>query len=117
MKETEFYGRLANMENRFNQVVQFVENMQQSIRLAFTGQEIRGASLQSLLLKKGLITEAELTEEIGKTIQKMQADAEEAAKKVNIVQPTAEQVQQVTATPADATPAVVAEVPATPPQA
>lgn len=89
--------------NRMKQYIQMLEN---SVRLAFTGQEIRGASLQSLLIKKGLVTDEEMTAEVGATITKMQQQAEEAAKKqaTEIIKPNAEQVQQVTNQPAPEVP-------------
>lgn len=93
-----------------NQMKQYIQMLENSVRLAFTGQEIRGAAIQALLLSKGTFTQDELNAEIGATITKMQQQAEEATKKAQteIIKPTTEQVQQVTNTP------VQAEVPVTP---
>lgn len=105
----------GEINGQMQQVVAYVQNLQQSVRLAFTGETVRSESLQALLLKKGIITQEELTAEVGITIQKMQAEAEAQAKaaaekaaadagKTEIIVPTTEQVQQVTNTPADAVP-------------
>lgn len=103
----------GEFDQKMNHVVQFVQNLQQSVRLAFTGETVRSESLQALLLKKGIITQEEMTAEVGITIQKMQAEAEAQAKAnaekeaaTKIIVPTTEQVQQVEA-----------QVPVTPPQA
>lgn len=103
------------IEQKISQIVQFVSNLQQAVRLDSTGKEIRLLGIQRLLISKGLITEAELTEESGKVIKEMQEQAEKAAKeaaeaaaKPEIVKPTTEQVQQVTNTPV--TEAAVKEV-------
>ena len=138
----------------FNRLKQYIQMLENSVRLAFTGQEVRGAALVDLLLTKPalaekevhellskvvsflgtkvsiteeeaktlevdlksvlfkgpMLTNEEMTSAIGTTITKMQAQAEEAAKKAKteIIKPTTEQVQQVTNTP------VQAEVPVTP---
>lgn len=70
-----------SLEQRLGQVVQFIQNFQQAVRLDSTGKEIRLLALQQLLIKKGLITEAEMTEQSGLVIQEMQKQAEEEAKK------------------------------------
>jgi hypothetical protein len=142
-----------------NRMKQYIQQLEGSVRLAFTGQEVRGAALVDLLLTKPalaekeahellskliaflgtkvtiteeeaktleadlksvlykdpILTNDEMTAAIGNTIQKMQLQAEEAAKKqaTEIIKPTTEQVQQVVNTP------VQAEVttPEVPPQA
>lgn len=43
--------------NRMKQYIQMLEN---SVRLAFTGQEIRGAAIQSLLLKKNVLSNVQV---------------------------------------------------------
>jgi histone H3/H4 len=95
-----------NFEGKMQQVIQFVNNFQQAVRLDSTGKEIRLLGLQRLLIKKGLITEAEMTEASGDVIKEMQAQAEAAAKeaaekaaKPEIVPATPEQVQAVTDKP------------------
>ena len=100
MRDSSIIGGFQNIEQRLQQVVQFVEKLQQSVRLAFTGETVRSESLQSLLLKKGVITQEELTAEIGVTIQKMQEEAEKQAKAAQegLVKPSVKQVQQVEAT-------------------
>lgn len=106
MRETEFYGQVNGLKQTLQQLVTFINNFQQAIRLDSTGKEIRLLALQRLAIKKGLFTEAELTTESGDVIKQMQKEAEEAAKKASeqavkpeIVKPTTEQVQQVTNTP------------------
>jgi hypothetical protein len=114
---------LHGIEQRIGQIVQFVSNLQQAVRLDSTGKEIRLLGIQRLLMAKGIITEAELTEESGKVIAEMQKQAEDAAKeaaekaaKPEIVTPTTEQVQQASAPASDA--AVKEAVsPVVPPQA
>lgn len=121
MRETEFYGQINGLKQTLQQVIQFVNNLQNSVRLAFTGETVRSESLQSLLIKKGIITVEEMTAEVGETLKKMQAEAEAQAKanadaalaaaaKTEIIKPTTAEVQAVANTPIDA-PVV------TPPQA
>ena len=112
----------AHVNNSVGQIVQFIQNFQQAVRLDSTGKEIRLLALQQLLVKKGLITEAEMTEQSGEVIKQMQKEAEEAAKKAQeeaavpaIVPATPEQVQQVASAPT--TDAAVKEVVAPPAQA
>jgi hypothetical protein len=103
MREQTIIQGFESLEQRLQQVVQFIQNFQQAVRLDSTGKEIRLLALQQLLVKKGLITEAEMTEQSGEVIKQMQAEAEEQAKKAaapEIVVPTTEQVQQVEATKA-----------------
>lgn len=156
MREGTIINGFQNLEQRFQQVVQMFNNLQQSVRLAFTGFEIRGSAIQSLLQSKKALTEAEahaliskltaflatkvqmtedevkaleadlksvvfqgpfiseadLTAQVGLTIQQMQKQAEDEAKKQNIVIPTADQVAKVNATPAET--ATVPVAPTTP---
>jgi hypothetical protein len=121
MRDETVYGLVGQVNDKLNQVVQFIQNLQQAIRLDSTGKEIRLLAIQQLLIKKGLITEAEMTEQSGEVIKQMQAEAEEQAKKAAekaaapvIVPATPEQVQQVATAPV--TDAAVQEV-VTPPQA
>jgi hypothetical protein len=103
MRDETIIKGFQSLEQRFQQVVQFVQNFTNSVRLDSTGKEVRLLALQKLLLKKGVITEAEMTEEAGLVIAEMQKQAEEEAKKAaapEIVPATPEQVQQVTNTPA-----------------
>lgn len=106
MKETEFYGRLNEMNQKFNALLQGVQQFMQSVRLDSTGKEIRLLGLQQLLIKKGIFTEAEMSEQTGSVLMEMQKQAEEEAKKqaeqeatkINaptIVPATPEQVVQV----------------------
>jgi hypothetical protein len=107
MQEATIINGFKSLEQRFQQIVQFIQNFTQSVRLDSTGKEIRLLALQQLLIKKGTITEAEMTEQSGEVIKEMQKQAEEEAKKQAeaakapaIVTPTPEQVQQVTSAPA-----------------
>lgn len=98
-------AKIQQVAQQNQQVIQFIQNFQQAIRLDSTGKEIRLLGIQRLLLAKGLITEAELTAESGKVIAEMQKQAEEEAAKAaapEIIVPTTDQVQQVAATPVDA---------------
>lgn len=140
MRDQTIIEGFKSLEQRLGQVVQFVQNFQQAVRLDSTGKEIRLLALQQLLIKKGLITEAEMTEQSGEIIKQMQKEAEEQAKKAaapEIVVPTADQIQQVAATanvpvegknseagipdgsvtPGQTVVAAVPEVPVVPPQA
>lgn len=101
MRDETVYGLVGQLNDKINQIVQFVQNLQQAIRLDSTGKEIRLVSLQKLLIKKGIITEAEMTEMAGEVIKEMQAEAEAQAAKTKapeIVPATVEQVQKVEAT-------------------
>jgi hypothetical protein len=118
MREETIINGFKSLEQRLNQVVQFIQNFQQAIRLDSTGKEIRLLGIQRLLVKKGLITEAELTEMSGEVIKEMQVEAEKAAKEAQekaaapaIVAATPEQTAQV----ANAQAAAVKDV--VPPQA
>lgn len=117
MRDQAIIGGFQDLEKRLQQVVQFIQQFTQSVRLDSTGKEIRLLALQQLLYKKGLITEAEMTEQSGLVIQDMQKQAEaEAAKAAApaIVPATPEQTAKVVNAPT--TDAAVQEV-VTPPQA
>src|ERR1035437_3102080 len=124
MRDETVYQMINEVKGGLNQVVQFIQNFQQAIRLDSTSKEIRLLALQRLLIKKSLITEAEMTEQSGEVIKEMQKQAEDAAKEAAakaaapvIVPATPEQVAQVTNAPVteEAVKEVVA--PVTPPQA
>jgi hypothetical protein len=120
MLDATIYKLVNEVKGGLQQVIQFVNNFQQAVRLDSTGKEIRLLGLQRLLIKKGLITEAEMTEMSGEVIKEMQKQAEEAAKEAaapEIVAATPEQTAQVTQVPA--TDAVVKEAvaPVVPPLA
>jgi len=109
-----------SLEQRLAQVVQFIQNFQQAIRLDSTGKEIRLLAIQRLLIKKGQITEAEMTEMSGEIIKEMQKQAEEEAAKAAapaIVPATPEQTAQVASAPTTDTAVKDAVAPQTPPQA
>jgi hypothetical protein len=113
MREETIIKGFQDLEKRFQQVIGFIQNFTQSVRLDSTGKEVRLLALQKLLLKKGLITEAEMTAEAGDVIKEMQKQAEEEAAKAAapaIVPATPAEVAQVAAT-TEAAPVVV------PPQA
>lgn len=122
MRDETVYGLIGKLEAHVNssvgQIVQFIQNFQQAVRLDSTGKEIRLLALQQLLIKKGLITEVDMTEASGEVIKQMQKEAEEAAAKAAapaIVPATPEQTAQVAAAPT--TDAAVKEVVAPPAQA
>lgn len=82
-------GMLQNLAN-------YIQQVEQSARLGITGESVRAQAFQDLLIKKGLITEAELTESIGEVIRKLNEPKPEAeAPKVELTTPTPEQVQAV----------------------
>jgi hypothetical protein len=109
MRDETVYGIAQQLKGEINQIVQFIQNLQQAIRLDSTGKEIRLLAIQQLLIKKGIITEAEMTEASGEVIKQMQKEAEEQAAKAKIVAATPEQTAQVEATKVEA--------PVPPPQA
>ena len=101
MLDKTVYGIAQQLKNEINQIVQFVQNLQQAIRLDSTSKEIRLLSLQQLLVKKGIITEEEMTSQTGEVIKQMQREAEEQAAKAKapeIVPATPAQTAQVEAT-------------------
>jgi hypothetical protein len=103
MRDETIIGGFKSLEQRLGQVIQFIQGLQQAIRLDSTGKEIRLLAIQQLLIKKGHLTEAEMTEQSGLVIQQMQKEAEEAAAKAAapaIVPATPEQTAQVAAAPA-----------------
>jgi septum formation inhibitor MinC len=114
MRDETVYGIAKQLKDEINQIVKFIQNLQQAVRLDSTGKELRLLAMQQLLIKKGIFTEAEMTEQTGEVIKEMQAQAEEEAKKANapeIVPATPEQVAKVEATKTEAAAPVV------PPQA
>jgi len=122
MREETIINGFKSLEQRLGQVVQFLQGFQQAIRLDSTSKEIRLLAIQQLLVKKALLTEAEITEQSGEVIKQMQKQAEEeaakaaeAAKTPVIVPATPEQTAQVAATPTAAAEAEVTAV--VPPQA
>jgi len=115
MRDQPIIEGFKSLEQRLQQVVQFIQNFQQAIRLDSTGKEIRLLALQQLLIKKGAITEAEMTEASGEVIKQMQKEAEEAAAKAAapaIVPATPAEVAQVNSTP---TPEVIVQEVVAPP--
>ncbi len=115
---------LGQLQQQIHQVIQFVQQFQQAVRLDSTGKEIRLLGIQRLLLKKGIFTEAELTEMSGEIIKEMQAQAEAAAKEAQekaaaptIVAATPEQTAQVTNAPTNDTAVKEAVAPIVPPVA
>jgi len=108
MREETIINGFKSLEQRVQQVIAFIQNFQNAIRLDSTGKEIRLLAIQRLLLKKGLITEVEMTEESGNIIKEMQKQAEEEvakqaeeAAKPKLIVPTTEQTAQVAATTVD----------------
>jgi hypothetical protein len=100
------YKLVNEVKVGLQQVINFVNNFQQAVRLDSTGKEIRLLGIQRLAIKKGLFTEAELTAESGEVIKEMQKQAEDAAKeaaeaaaKTTVVPATPEQTAAVTNAP------------------
>lgn len=56
------------IEQKISQIVQFVSNLQQAVRLDSTGKEIRLLGIQRLLIKKQIATEIEFTNFVDKLI-------------------------------------------------
>lgn len=111
---------MHSVDNKIGQIVQFIQNFQQAIRLDSTGKEIRLLAIQRLLIEKNHITEAEMTAMSGKIIAEMQKQAEEEAAKAAapaVVPATPEQTAQVAAAPTTDAAVKEAVAPPTPPQA
>jgi hypothetical protein len=102
------------IDGTMQQIVGWINNFQQAIRLDSTGKEIRLLAIQRLLIEKNTFTEAELTAKSGEIIKEMQKEAEEAAAKATIVPATPEQTQAVNQTKTEAPASVPSETPATP---
>jgi hypothetical protein len=90
MRDTTIHGYLQNL-------VRYIQQVEQSARLGITGESVRAQAFQQLLIKKGLITEAELTTEIGEVIRKAnepkpEEHKAEEAPKVELTTPTPEQI-------------------------
>jgi len=116
------YKLINEVKVGLQQVINFVNNFQQAVRLDSTGKEIRLLAIQRLLIEKNTFTEAELTAKSGDIIKEMQKQAEDAAKeaaeaaaKTTVVPATPEQTAAVTNAPT--TDAAVKEAVAQPPQA
>jgi|SRR5579864_2504167 len=89
MRDTTLWGHLQTLGS-------YIQQVEQSARLGITGEAVRNAALQALMIKKGLITEAELTEAIGEVIKKAnEPKPAEEAPKVELATPSPEQVQAV----------------------
>jgi hypothetical protein len=89
MRDATVYGHLQGL-------LKYIQQIEQSVRLGLTGEVVRAESLQRLLIKKGIITEQELTEEIGNIIKEVnKPKSEEQAPKPELTVPTPEQVQAV----------------------
>ena len=124
MREETIINGFKSLEQRMNQIVQFIQQFQQAIRLDSTGKEIRLLAIQRILMKKNHITEAEMTEMSGEIIKEMQKQAEDAAKEAQekaaqptIITPTAEQTAQVTNAPTTDTAVKEVIAPTVPPLA
>src|SRR5579863_7745011 len=100
------YKLINEVKVGLQQVINFVNNFQQAVRLDSTGKEIRLLAIQRLLIEKNTFTEAELTAKSGDIIKEMQKQAEDAAKeaaeaaaKTTVVPATPEQTAAVTNAP------------------
>lgn len=92
--------RETTIHQYFQNLAKYIQQVEQSARLGITGEAVRAQAFQQLLIKKGLITEAELTTEIGAVIQKANEPKPEEVKseeapKVEIVPATPEQVSEI----------------------
>lgn len=92
----------ATIIGNFQQLYQMLARLEQSLRLGVTGESIRNQALQNALTKKGIITDADITTEIGLVIAEAQKQEAEAAKakeeenaKPTLVTPTPQEVQAV----------------------
>ena len=92
--------RDGTMHQYFENVVKYIQQVEQSARLGITGEAVRAEALTQLLFKKGIFTQEEMTAAVGEVIRKAnepkpeEAKAEEATK-VELTVPSAEQVAQV----------------------
>lgn len=93
MRETTLFGHLQSL-------AKYIQQVEQAARLGITGEAVRAQALQQLLIKKGHITEAEFTAEVGEVIRKAnEVKPEEAPatepQKVELSTPTPEQVADI----------------------
>lgn len=88
--------RETTIHQYFQNLAKYIQQVEQSARLGITGEAVRAQAFQQLLIKKGLITEAELTAEIGAVIQKAnEPKPEDETPKTEIVPATPEQVVEI----------------------
>lgn len=89
--------RDGTIHSYFENVVKYIQQVEQSARLGITGEAVRAEALTQLLLQKGIFTQEEMTIAVGEVIKKANEakPAPEEAPKVEITTPTAEQVVAV----------------------
>ncbi len=88
MRDNTIYGM-------YQGVVNYVQKLEQSVRLGLTGEAVRAEALIQLLMKKGIFTQEELTEAMGAVIKKANEPKPEETPKVEIAVPSPEQVQAI----------------------
>jgi putative heme degradation protein len=82
--------------SEFKQIYKWLNQIENSVKLALSGEAIRAQATQDLLIKKGLITETEMQQAIGDIIQKLNTQKEEPKKEEpQIVAPTQEEIKTV----------------------
>lgn len=86
--------------NEFKRLNQMFKQLAQHFQLNASGSALYDEALKNLLMKKGLITEIELKEQIGEEIKKVNetpapAAKEEAPATENLVAPTPAEVAKV----------------------
>jgi hypothetical protein len=94
MRDGTIHGYMQN-------IVKYIQQVEQSARLGITGEAVRAEALTQLLLSKGIFTQEEMTTAIGEVIKKAnepkqeEAVKTEEAPKVELATPTAEEVADV----------------------
>jgi len=87
-----------------NSCIKLLATLQQGMSIGISGESLRNQALQEALVKKGIITEKEITAAIGEVIKKIneknvkqQEEAKEKAKEASkqLVKPTPEEVVKV----------------------
>jgi polyhydroxyalkanoate synthesis regulator phasin len=82
---------------QFSIIAQQLQLLENSMRIGISGEAIRNEALTSLFIKKGLITQEEITSSIGDVIKKYQEQKKEEVEKktTEIIVPTAKEVAEV----------------------
>jgi len=91
MRDQTVYGMYQNL-------LKYVQQIEQSVRLGLTGEAVRAEALTQLLLSKGIFTQEELNSAIGEVIRKAnepKPEAEVETPKVELTTPTPDQVQEI----------------------
>jgi hypothetical protein len=111
MREGVIIEQFRRVEVEFKRIWDLLGRISQGFQIAVISQSVREQALHNLLINKGLITQAELDEEMKKEAIKTQKEADKMAAESKIVTPTTAEVKQVTSP----TPEAVAQTVTVPP--